>query len=103
MTGGRLAHLNLELGSRRDCVGPTAVLQRRDAKSGGFVDGFGGHLNRMPNAGRTGKADRARPKGPRRVQRIIFALSSPMFFEILPVTYHTAITVDWFTCTFVVW
>jgi hypothetical protein len=26
-----------------------------------------------------------------------------MFLEILQVTYHTAITVDWFTCTFVVW
>ena len=53
MTGSRLAHLNLELGSRRDRVGPAAVLQRRDAESCGLVDGFGRHLNRMPNAGRT--------------------------------------------------
>jgi hypothetical protein len=63
MTGGRLAHLNLKLGSWRDRVGPTIAFQRRDAESCGLVDGFGGHLHRMPNAGRTGKADRARPEG----------------------------------------
>jgi hypothetical protein len=46
-------------------------------KSGGFLDRFGRHLNRVPNAGATGKADRARPKGPRRVQPITFAFCSP--------------------------
>ena len=51
MTGGRLTHLDLELGSRRDRIGPAIVFQRRDAQSGGLVDGFGGHLHRMPNAG----------------------------------------------------
>jgi hypothetical protein len=63
MTGDRLAHLNLKLGSWRDRVGPTIAFQRRDAESCGLVDGFGGHLHRMPNAGRTGKADRTRPEG----------------------------------------
>jgi hypothetical protein len=63
MSGGLLAHLNLKLGSRRDRVGPTIAFQRRDAESCGLVDGFGGHLHRMPNTGRTGKADRAGPKG----------------------------------------
>jgi len=62
MTGGRLAHLNLKLGSWRDRVGPTIAFQRRDAESCGLVDGFGGHLRRMPNAGRTGKADGAGPE-----------------------------------------
>ncbi len=41
MTGGRLAHLNLKLGSWRDRVGPTIAFQRRDAESCGLVDGFG--------------------------------------------------------------
>ena len=63
MTGGWLAHLNRKLGSRRGRVGPTIAFQRRDTESCGIVDGFGGHLHRMPNAGRTGKADRARPEG----------------------------------------
>jgi hypothetical protein len=45
-------------------------------KSGGFLDRFGRHLNRVQNAGRTREADRARPKGPRRVQRITFAFCS---------------------------
>src|SRR3954471_20404927 len=63
MTGDWLAHLNLKLGSWRDRVGPTIVFQRRDAESCSLVDGFGGHLHRMPNTGRTAKADRARPKG----------------------------------------
>jgi len=63
MTGGRLAHLNLKLSSWRDRVGPTVALQRRHAESCGFVDRFSGHLNWVPNAGRTGKADRARPEG----------------------------------------
>ena len=45
MTGGRLAHLNLELGSRRDRVGPASVLQRRDAKRCGLVDRFSDDLN----------------------------------------------------------
>src|SRR5919201_5177299 len=62
MTGGGLAHLDLELGSWRDRIDPTAVLQRRDAKSCGLVDRFRGHLHRVPNAGRTGKADGARPE-----------------------------------------
>jgi hypothetical protein len=62
MRGGRLAHLNLELGSRRDRVGAATVLQRRNAKSGGFIDRFRRHLNRVPKAGRTRIADRARPK-----------------------------------------
>jgi len=35
MTGGRLAHLNLKLGSWRDRVGPTIAFQRRDAESCG--------------------------------------------------------------------
>ena len=62
MRGGRFPHLNVKLGSWRDRVGPATVLQRRHAKSGGFIDRFGGHLNRVPNPGRTGKADRARPE-----------------------------------------
>ena len=49
MRGGALAHLNLELGSRRDRVGPASVLQRRNAKSGGLIDRFRRHLNRVPN------------------------------------------------------
>src|SRR5918994_7935503 len=62
MTGGGLAHLDLKLGSWGDRVGPTITFQRRDAKSCGLVDGFGGHLHRMPNPGRTGKAEPARPQ-----------------------------------------
>src|SRR4051812_33920581 len=63
MTGDRLAHLNLKLCSWRDRVGPTIVFQRRDAESCGLVDGFGGHLHRMPNPGRPGKAARPRRGG----------------------------------------
>src|SRR5262245_54844469 len=62
MTGGGLAHLDLELRSRCDRVRPATALQRRYADSGGLVNGLGGHLHRMSNAGRTGKADRARPQ-----------------------------------------
>lgn len=61
MTGGGLTHLDLELGSRRERVSPTVAFQRRDAESCGLEDGFCGHLHRMSNAGRTGKADGARP------------------------------------------
>jgi hypothetical protein len=49
-----------------------------NVKSGGFLDRFDRHLNRVPNAGRTRKADRARPKAPRRVQPITFAFCSLM-------------------------
>ena len=45
MTGGGLAHLDLELGTRCDRIGPTSVLQRRDAKSCDFVDRSSGYLN----------------------------------------------------------
>ena len=79
MTGGRLAHLNLKLGSRRDRVGPAIAFQRREAESRGLIDGFGGHLHRMPNAGRTGEADRTRPEqhGPAAYHiRFIFAYTS---------------------------
>jgi hypothetical protein len=38
MTGGRLAHLDLELRSWRDRVGPTTAFQRCDAESCGVVD-----------------------------------------------------------------
>jgi hypothetical protein len=63
MTGGRLTHLDLEFGSRRDRVGPAIAFQRRDAESRGLVDGICGHLHRMPNAGWTRKADCACPEG----------------------------------------
>jgi len=53
-----------------------------NVKSGGFLDRFGRHLNRVPNAGRTRKADRARLKAPRRVQPITFAFrSSPEVYR----------------------
>ena len=45
MTGGRLAYLNVELGPRRGRVGPTTVLQRRDAKRCGLIDRFSDDLN----------------------------------------------------------
>lgn len=45
MTGGRLTHLDLELGSRRDRIRPTIAFQRRDAESRCLVDAFGGHLH----------------------------------------------------------
>jgi hypothetical protein len=76
MTGGRLAHLNLELGSGAMASAQPLFFSAENAKSGGFLDRFGRHLTRVPNAGRTRKADRARPKAPRRVQRIIFAFCS---------------------------
>lgn len=68
MTGSRLAHLNLELGFRCDGVGQPLFFSAENVTSGGFLDRFGRHLNRVPNAGRTRKADGARPKAPRRVQ-----------------------------------
>jgi hypothetical protein len=75
MTGGRLAHLHLQLGSRSYYVGPTTV-QRRDAKSCAFVNRF-----------TVTSTEWRIPDGPVKLtvhvrsatvrQRIIFALSSP--------------------------
>jgi hypothetical protein len=47
-----------------------------NVKSGGFLDRFDRHLNRVPNAGRTRKAVRACPKAPWRVQPTTFAFCS---------------------------
>jgi len=45
MTGGRLTHLDLELGTRCDRISPTTVLQRCHAKRCRLVDRFGGDIN----------------------------------------------------------
>ena len=49
--GGRLANLNLQLGSRRDRIRPPAVSQRGHAERSGLVDRFGRHLYWVPNTG----------------------------------------------------
>jgi hypothetical protein len=77
MTGSRLAHLNLKLVPGAIASAQPLFFSAENAKSGGFLGRFGRHLIRVPNAGRTRKADRARPEAPRRVQPITFAFCSP--------------------------
>jgi len=76
MTGGRLAHLNLELGFRCDCVGQLRFFSAESVKGGGFLDRLGRHFSRVRNARGTRKADCARPKALQRAQPITFAFCS---------------------------
>jgi hypothetical protein len=48
--GRWFSYLNLELGSRRDGFGPATLLQHRDPQRCSFVDGLGGHLDRVPDS-----------------------------------------------------
>jgi hypothetical protein len=77
MTGGRLAHLNLELGSGCDCVGPAAVLHRRKRQESRLLSSSAVTSTECRTPDGPVKADGARPKAPRRVERIMFAFCSP--------------------------
>jgi hypothetical protein len=72
--GRWFSHLNLELGPRRDGFVPTTLFQRRDSQRCSFVDGFGGHVDRVPDSRWGREADSAGPGAFTGGQRSIFAV-----------------------------
>jgi hypothetical protein len=81
MRRGRLANLDLDFRARRHAVSPAGLVEHSEAQGRGFVEGFGDHLDAVPDAGGADERDETEFRGHGDQNSTSFALSSPQLGE----------------------